>query len=97
MIPRSTATVGARLKYNGYATSWFAKNYNTPDWESSVAGPFDRWPAGFGIDTFGLGSDTGSPVTNTYKAPFPFTGTIERVDIVLGTVQLDSGRRGKVA
>ena len=37
----------------------------------------------FGIDTFGVGSDTGSPVTNTYKPPFPFTGTIERVDIEL--------------
>jgi arylsulfatase len=23
-------------------------------------------------------------VTNNYKPPFPFTGTIERVDIVLG-------------
>ena len=31
MIPRSTATVGSILKYNGYATSWFGKNHNTPD------------------------------------------------------------------
>jgi arylsulfatase len=38
----------------------------------------------FGIDTFGVGSDTGSPVTDTYKAPFPFTGRIERIDIELG-------------
>src|SRR5215510_10100147 len=52
MIPRSTATVGALLKYNGYATSWFGKNHNTPDWESSVAGPFDRWPQGLGFDYF---------------------------------------------
>ena len=41
-------------------------------------------PGRFGIDTFGLGSDTGSPVSNTYKPPFPFTGTVERVDIELG-------------
>ncbi|RAI00869.1 arylsulfatase [Acuticoccus sediminis] len=52
MIPRSTATMGAILKYNGYATSWFGKNHNTPDWESSVAGPFDRWPTGMGFDYF---------------------------------------------
>jgi arylsulfatase len=45
--------------------------------ENTVAGRF-------GIDTFGVGSDTGSPVTNTYKPPFPFTGKIERVDIDLG-------------
>ena len=52
MIPRSTATIGKILKDNGYATSWFGKNHNTPDWESSVAGPFDRWPTGLGFDYF---------------------------------------------
>jgi len=52
MLPRSTATVGAVLKGNGYSTSWFGKNHNTPDWESSVAGPFDRWPTGMGFDYF---------------------------------------------
>ena len=43
---------GKLLKYNGYATSWFGKDHNTPDWESSVAGPFDRWPTGLGFDYF---------------------------------------------
>jgi hypothetical protein len=38
----------------------------------------------FGVDTFGVGADTGSPVTNTYKPPFRFTGRIDRVDIELG-------------
>ncbi|MBH0112788.1 arylsulfatase [Novosphingobium sp. YJ-S2-02] len=52
MIPQSTATIGRILKENGYATSWFGKNHNTPDWESSVAGPFDRWPTGMGFDYF---------------------------------------------
>jgi len=52
MIPASCATVGAILKGNGYNTSWFGKNHNTPDWESSVAGPFDRWPTGMGFDYF---------------------------------------------
>jgi arylsulfatase len=42
----------------------------------------------FGIDTFGVGSDTGSPVANTYRPPFPFTGTIEKVDIQLGPQNL---------
>ena len=28
-------------------------------------------PGRFGIDTFGVGSDTGSPVSNTYKPPYP--------------------------
>jgi hypothetical protein len=50
----------------------------------------------FGIDTFGVGSDTGSPVTNTYKASFPFTGTIERVDIVLGPRNLSPEDEAKL-
>lgn len=52
LIPPSTATLGKILGGNGYATSWFGKNHNTPDWESSVAGPFDRWPTGLGFDYF---------------------------------------------
>ena len=52
MMPKSTATIGAVLRGNGYSTSWFGKNHNTPDWESSVAGPFDRWPTGMGFDYF---------------------------------------------
>lgn len=38
---------------------------------------------GFGIDTFGVGIDTGSPVSNTYQPPFAFTGTINEVRIEL--------------
>ena len=52
MIPQTTASLGRILKENGYATSWFGKNHNTPDWESSIAGPFDRWPTGMGFDYF---------------------------------------------
>lgn len=52
MIKRSTATIGAVLKGNGVNTSWFGKNHNTPDWETSSVGPFDRWPTGMGFDYF---------------------------------------------
>jgi len=52
MIPRDTATAGAILRDNGYVTWWFGKNHNTPDWETTVAGPFDRWPTGMGFDYF---------------------------------------------
>lgn len=52
MIPRSTATIAKVCKYNGMNTSWFGKNHNTPDWETSAAGPFDRWPTGLGFDYF---------------------------------------------
>jgi arylsulfatase len=49
--PKDTATIAATAR-NGYATAWFGKNHNTPDWESSVAGPFDRWPTGMGFEYF---------------------------------------------
>jgi arylsulfatase len=52
MIPKATATMGTIFKENGYDTSWFGKNHNTPDWESSVAGPFEHWPTGMGFDYF---------------------------------------------
>jgi arylsulfatase len=52
MIPRTTATMAEVLRDNGYSTWWYGKNHNTPDWETSVAGPFDRWPTGMGFDYF---------------------------------------------
>src|SRR5271154_4558399 len=45
-------TVGNILKGNGYATAWFGKNHNTPDYVYSVAGPFDQWPSGMGFEYF---------------------------------------------
>ncbi|WP_425397534.1 arylsulfatase [Aeoliella sp.] len=52
MLPKNTATIGQILKDNGYNTWWFGKNHNTPDWETTVAGPFDRWPTGMGFEYF---------------------------------------------
>jgi arylsulfatase len=51
-IGTDNATIGAILKGNGYATSWFGKNHNTPGSQYSVAGPFDQWPSGMGFDYF---------------------------------------------
>jgi arylsulfatase A-like enzyme len=52
IIGPDNATIGAILKGNGYATSWFGKNHNTPGFQYSVAGPFDQWPSGMGFDYF---------------------------------------------
>ena len=47
------ATIGEILKENGYATSWFGKNHNTPSFQySSTAGPFEQWPSGMGFQYF---------------------------------------------
>ncbi len=52
IIGQESATVGEILKENGFATSWFGKNHNTPTYLYSVAGPFDQWPSGMGFEYF---------------------------------------------
>ena len=61
IITRDKATIGKILKDNGYRTSWFGKNHNTPAFQASAAiGPFDQWPIGMGFDYFYgfMGGDT---------------------------------------
>jgi len=52
LMSKSCGTVGEILKQNGYNTSWFGKNHNVPDWQTSQAGPFDLWPTGLGFEYF---------------------------------------------
>jgi arylsulfatase len=52
IIGKNVGTFAEVLRQHGYATSWFGKNHNTPDWETSQVGPFDRWPSGLGFDYF---------------------------------------------
>ncbi|MBD2609900.1 MAG: sulfatase-like hydrolase/transferase [Nostoc sp. GBBB01] len=77
ILPKSAATVAEVLRQNGYNTAAFGKWHNTPDFETSVAGPFDRWPTGLGFEYFYgfLGGDTNqwSPalVENTKRVEKP--------------------------
>ncbi len=52
IIGVENATIGTILRDNGYSTSWFGKNHNTPTFQYSVAGPYDQWPSGMGFDYF---------------------------------------------
>ena len=52
IIGPDSVTIGTILRDNGYATSWFGKNHNTPSFQYSVAGPFDQWPVGMGFQYF---------------------------------------------
>ena len=66
VIGPESATIGEILKENGYATSWFGKNHNTPGFQySSAAGPFEQWPSGMGFQYFygflGGGTDQWEP------------------------------------
>jgi arylsulfatase A-like enzyme len=79
VIGPESATIGTILKQNGYATSWFGKNHNTPSYQISAGGPFDQWPSGMGFDYFygfmGGETDQWNPwlYQNTTQI-FPFVG-----------------------
>jgi arylsulfatase len=69
VIEKNSATVGEILKQNGFATSWFGKNHNTPAYQLSIAGPFDQWPSGMGFDYFYgfMGGETDQWTPNLFK------------------------------
>src|ERR1043166_8910847 len=50
--PRSITTLAEILRQKGYSTGAFGKYHETPPWEVSVSGPYDRWPTGSGFDKF---------------------------------------------
>lgn len=49
---KDTATIAEVLRQNGYSTAAFGKWHQTPDWELTQSGPFDRWPTGEGFEEF---------------------------------------------
>ncbi len=69
--PLETAPLAEILRQNGYSTAAFGKYHETPPWEVSVSGPFDRWPTHSGFDKF-YGFIGGE--TNQW-APLLFDGT----------------------
>ena len=79
VILKANGTIGTILKENGYATSWFGKDHNTPSYQATQAGPFDQWPIGMGFDYFYgfVGGDTSQWEPNLFRnttAIYPFQG-----------------------
>jgi arylsulfatase len=78
-ITRDKATIGRILKDNGYRTSWFGKDHNTPVFEASQDGPFDQWPIGMGFEYFYgfIGGDANQWQPNLFRnttAIYPYVG-----------------------
>ncbi len=79
LIPADKATIGRILKDNGYRTSWFGKDHNTPAFQASQDGPFDQWPIGMGFEYFYgfVGGDTSQWQPNLFRnmtAIYPYVG-----------------------
>ena len=82
IIPKDKATIGRILRDNGYATSWFGKDHNTPSFAASQAGPFDQWPIGMGFEYFYgfVGGDANQWEPNLFRNTtqiYPFKGKPE--------------------
>jgi arylsulfatase len=73
IIPIEKGTIGTILKANGYDTSWFGKDHNTPSFQSSQAGPFEQWPNGMGFDYFYgfVGGDASQWQPNLFRNTTP--------------------------
>ncbi|MFD1327553.1 arylsulfatase [Mycoplana ramosa] len=79
IISKDKATIGRILRDNGYATSWFGKDHNTPAFAASSVGPFDPWPIGMGFEYFYgfVGGDANQWQPNLFRNTtqiYPFEG-----------------------
>lgn len=79
VITKDKATIGRILLDNGYATSWFGKDHNTPAYAASQVGPFDQWPIGMGFEYFYgfVGGDANQWEPNLFRNTtqiYPFQG-----------------------
>ncbi len=79
VIAKDKVTIGRILRDNGYATSWFGKDHNTPAFEASQVGPFDQWPTGMGFEYFFgfVGGDANQWQPNLFRNTtqiYPFLG-----------------------
>lgn len=50
--PQSITPMAEVLRQNGFNTAAFGKYHETPPWEISNSGPFDRWPTHSGFEKF---------------------------------------------
>jgi arylsulfatase len=91
IIGVDNATIGTILKGNGYATSWFGKNHNTPSFQYGIAGPFDQWPSGMGFDYFYgfMGGETDQWTPYLFRDHTQITPWIGKPDYNLTTDMAD--------
>ena len=71
--PNTAATIAETLRLNGYNTSAYGKMHQTPVWEVSTSGPFDRWPTGEGFEEFYgfVGAETNQWAPTLYSGTKP--------------------------
>jgi arylsulfatase A-like enzyme len=91
VLVKEKATIGTILQQNGYGTSWFGKNHNTPAFTATQAGPFDQWPTGMGFDYFYgfVGGDTSQWQPNLFRQTSPIAPYVGKPGWNLTTAMAD--------
>ena len=91
IISKDCATVAQILRTNGYATAWFGKDHNVPDFYASQVGPFDQWPSGMGFDYFYgfIGGDTSQWQPNLFRNTTPIYPYVGHPEWNLTTAMAD--------
>jgi arylsulfatase A-like enzyme len=91
IIEKNSATIGEVLRQNGYSTSWFGKDHNTPTFQTSAVGPFDQWPTGLGFEYFYgfIGGDTSQWQPKLFRNTTPIYPYIDKPDFNLTTAMAD--------
>ena len=91
VITKDIATIGRILRDNGYRTSWYGKNHNTPTYQASQAGPFDQWPVGMGFEHFYgfVGGDSSQWQPNLFNDTTPIYPYVGKPEWNLTTAMAD--------
>jgi len=85
VMSKENGTVAQVLREYAYSTSWYGKNHNVPDWQSSQAGPFDLWPTGLGFNYFYgfIGGDTDQWRPAVFEGTKPIEPYVGKPDYIL--------------
>ena len=79
-VPNGEVTVEVDFEYAGGGAGKGATIALKMNGEAVGQAKMDATVGGrFGIDTFGIGEDSGQPVSHAYTAPFKFNGEIKKV------------------
>jgi arylsulfatase len=91
VITKDIATIGRILQDNGYRTSWYGKNHNTPTYQASQAGPFGQWPVGMGFEHFYgfVGGDSSQWQPNLFRDTTPIYPYVGKPEWNLTTAMAD--------
>ncbi len=91
-------TVAFEFKYDGGGVGRGGTGKVIVDGNQVAEGRVDAtMPYRFsGDETFDVGEDTGTPVSEDYDVPFKFTGTIEKVVVTLGETKLGGADQEKL-